>query len=324
MHPSKASIAEATNRSEVVPPSDPVVEPASPPSAPASSPVGTTGREGIAHPGEAVPGEPVEAVEADGVLTLTLNRPAVLNAIDPGMAQLLEAHLKRASADASIRVVVLTGKGRAFCAGGDLKFALEANPEQPGDAFFALTAVLHACIELICRMPKPVVAAINGPAAGAGLFLALACDLRLMAQSAYLKVSNPSYGLSLPAGGTFLLPRLAGLGRALEMIMLDSPISALEAEGMGLVTSVAADEAFPEEAQLLARRLTNKAIHTLGQVKQLLYGSLAHTLPEQLLLEQQAIAQSANHAEGREGLAAFVEKRKPVFLPKVQVTRSPR
>src|SRR5688500_6936599 len=114
----------------------------------------------------------------DSVATITLNRPAVLNAIDLDMCAALQARLAEAARDPAVRSVVLTGSGAAFCAGGDLRFALAANPRTPGDSFRALTTVLHPCVEEIREMSKPIVAAVNGAAAGAGLFLALACDLR--------------------------------------------------------------------------------------------------------------------------------------------------
>ena len=233
--------------------------------------------------------------------------------MDLEMVKTLHQLLKQAATDASVRTIILTGRGRAFCAGGDLKFALQANPLQPGDSFLALTAILHECIELIRTMAKPVMAVINGPAAGAGLFLALACDVRLMAETAYLKQSNTSFGLSLPAGGTFFLPRLLGMGRALEMVLLDQPVDAATAHTLGLVTEVVEDHSLDARANILAEQLVQKPMHTLGQVKQLMNASFTRSLPEQLLAEQQAIAQSANHAEGREGLSAFVEKRQPVF-----------
>ncbi len=245
---------------------------------------------------------------------ITLNRPAVLNAIDMNMVTMLQAHLYDASQDTTVRAVLLTGQGRAFCAGGDLRFARAMNPEQPGGSFLALTAVLHNCIAEIRTMPKPVIAAINGPAAGAGLFLALACDLRIMAESAYLKQSNTSYGLSIPAGGTFLLPRLLGLGLALEIAMLDEPIAAQRALALGLVTKLTSDGALMEDAHGLATQLAHRAGDALGRTKQLINGAFDHTLEEQLCLERQAVAASANTAEGREGVAAFLEKRQPDFM----------
>jgi 2-(1,2-epoxy-1,2-dihydrophenyl)acetyl-CoA isomerase len=250
----------------------------------------------------------------NAVLTLTSNRPDKLNALDLEMAKALRQQLIIAAEDTTVRVVVITGHGRGFCAGGDLKFAMQANPEQPGNSFQALTSVLHECIEVIRAMAKPVIAAINGPDAGAGMFLALACDLRLISQSACLKVSNTTYGLSLPAGGTFLLPRLLGIGRALDLAMLDQPVSAEAAQSMGLVTQVIADQYFHDEVATFAGDLSKKSVKTLGQVKLLMNESFGCTLSEQLSAEQQAIVKSANHPEGREGLDAFLQKRQPEFI----------
>lgn len=256
----------------------------------------------------------LQVSQQNGILTMVLNRPEVLNAIDIDMAEALLQHLEAAAVDPGIRAIIITGAGRAFCAGGDLKFAVQANPDQPGDSFLILTTILHDSIESIRTMAKPVVAAINGPAAGAGLFLALACDMRLMAHAAYLKQSNTSYGLSLPAGGTFSLPRLIGMGRALEMVMLDRPISAEEAQRVGLVTTVVKAGKLYAEAQTLAQQAAQMPISTLGRVKRLMNESFDRSLAEQLAAEQQAIVRSANSAEGREGLAAFLQKRKPAYV----------
>lgn len=244
---------------------------------------------------------------------ITLHRPAVLNAIDMDMATLLKTSLQKAGADSRVRAVILTGAGRGFCAGGDLRFAHAANPEQPGDSFLALTKVLHSAIAELRNMPKPVIAAINGPAAGAGFFLALACDLRVMAEGAYLKQSNTSYGLSIPAGGAFLLPRLVGLGRALEIAMLDEPISAAHALDLGLVTKVAPDTLVLAAAQQVAEQAGRRSSDALAHTKQLMNSAFYHTLEEHLHLARQAIAASANSPEGREGVAAFLEKRQPNY-----------
>jgi 2-(1,2-epoxy-1,2-dihydrophenyl)acetyl-CoA isomerase len=216
-----------------------------------------------------------------------------------------------------IRAIVLTGVGRAFCSGGDLKFAHEANPDVPGNSFLALTSILHHCIETIREMSKPVIAAINGPAAGAGLFLALACDLRVMAKTAYLKQSNTSHGLSLPAGGTFMLPRLVGIGRALEIIMLDDPIPGREALKIGLVHRLVSTDQLALETQQLAARVAQMPGAALGQVKRLMNDSFYSTLTEQLAAERQAIAITANSPEGREGVAAFLQKRQPNYVAEV-------
>lgn len=259
--------------------------------------------------------DPISSEVHEGILQITLNRPSVLNAIDLDMVTQLRQMLVEAKTDEAIRAIVITGNGRAFCAGGDLKFAVHANPDYPGDSFLALTAILHGCIEEIRMMSKPVISAINGVAAGAGLFLALACDLRVMANSAYLKQSNTSYGLSLPAGGTFTLPRLVGMGRALEIVMLDERISATKALEIGLVNRMVPSDCLLPEARSLALRVAQMPIQTLGRVKHLMNDSFYSTLTEQLAAERQAIAMSANSPEGREGLSAFIQKRRPVFTP---------
>jgi 2-(1,2-epoxy-1,2-dihydrophenyl)acetyl-CoA isomerase len=256
---------------------------------------------------------PVLIVQHGATVVLTLNRPEVLNAIDGAMVAALQSALANAAQAPGVRAVILTGSGRGFCAGGDLRFALDANPDRPGDSFTALTDVLHPCIELIRTMDKPVIAAINGPAAGAGLFLALACDLRVMASNTYLKQSNTSYGLSLPAGGTFLLPRLVGMGQALEIVLLDEPIPAHRALELGLVNQVAPAVELFERARALAARAAQMPVETLGRVKRLLNQALVTPLADQLAHEQVELAASANSSEGREGIVAFLEKRRPDF-----------
>ncbi|WNZ27705.1 enoyl-CoA hydratase/isomerase family protein [Leptolyngbya sp. NK1-12] len=260
------------------------------------------------------------AIQGD-ILILTLNRPSVLNAIDAEMAVALQEQLTSASQNPAIRAILITGSGLGFCSGGDLKFAVETNPKYPGDAFLALTAILHDCVEQIRTMSKPVIAAINGAAAGAGLFLALACDLRIMVDSAYLKQSNTSHGLSLPVGGTFTLPRLIGMGRALEIVMLDEAIFAAQSLELGLVTKVVPHQQLQAEALALAARVSQMPIEALGRVKRLMNEAYHNTLTEQLLAERQQIAMSANSPEGREGLAAFLQKRQPNYAA-VKVSRS--
>ncbi|MBD3886799.1 enoyl-CoA hydratase/isomerase family protein [Phormidium tenue FACHB-886] len=257
---------------------------------------------------------PVSTRVQDYILYITLDRPAVLNALDLGTVELLQQVLQEARNNAAIRAIVITGNGRGFCAGGDLKFALQVNPDTPGDSFQALTTVLHQCIEEIRTLPKPVIASMNGVAAGAGLFLALACDLRIIANTAYLKQSNTSYGLSAPAGGTFTLPRLVGIGRAMEILILDQPIDAHRAYELGLVNRVVPANTLIENTQALAKAAAQMPVETLGRVKQLINQSFYSTLSEQLAAERQAIVISANSVEGREGLAAFVQKRRPIFV----------
>jgi 2-(1,2-epoxy-1,2-dihydrophenyl)acetyl-CoA isomerase len=256
---------------------------------------------------------PMTAQIDQGIMYITLARPAVLNAINLEMAELLQQQLFEARQSSAIRAVVITGKGRAFCSGGDLKFAVQANPDTPGDSFLALTAVLNRCVEEIRSMPKAVIASINGVAAGAGLFLALACDLRIMAKSAYLKQSNTSYGLATPAGGTFTLPRFVGIGRAMEIVMLDQQIAAKTAIKLGLVNRIVPHYALAENTQALAKHVAQMPIETLGRMKQLINQSFNHSLNEQLAAEREIMASCANSSEGREGLSAFLQKRRPLY-----------
>ena len=257
---------------------------------------------------------PVQTCVDGNILTIKLNRPRVLNAIDLAMAEQLSEQLAQAAKNSDIRAIIITGAGRAFCSGGDLKFAHQANPDCPGKSFLALTAILHDCIAKIRTMDKPVIAAINGPTAGAGLFLALACDFRIMARTTYLKQSNTSYGLSLPAGGTFNLPRLVGMGRALEIVLLDEPIPARKAYQLGLVQRIVPISRLEKETSALAEQMAQMPIYTVGRVKRLMNASFYNTLTEQLAAERQTIAQTADSAEGREGVAAFLQKRQPQYL----------
>ena len=162
-------------------------------------------------------------------------------------------------------------------------------------------------------MAKPVVAAINGIAAGGGFSLALACDFRVMAESAVLRQGYTSNGLSIDGGGTFALPRLVGLARALEITAFDQPVSASKALEWGLVTKVAADSEVQKEALAMLEGLSKTSLHSFAWSKHLLMESLNNTLETQLELERQGISDCARHPDGQEGINAFVEKRKPVF-----------
>jgi 2-(1,2-epoxy-1,2-dihydrophenyl)acetyl-CoA isomerase len=169
----------------------------------------------------------------------------------------------------------------------------------------------------IRRMGKPVIAAINGIAAGGGFSLALACDFRVMAQSAMLRQAYTSSGLSMDGGGTFALPRLVGLARAMEIMAFDDPISSARALEWGLVTKVVPDDQVHPEAMAMLNRITQGALHSFAWSKKLMVDSFDHTLETQLELERQGISDCAGHPEGQEGIKAFLEKRKPSFARQV-------
>lgn len=257
--------------------------------------------------------QPVLFSYHESIATITLNREKVYNAIDLPTAEALRQRLMDIEHDPTVRAVIITGAGTAFCSGGDLRFAYEANPKALGYAFLMLTDVLHDSVARIRKMSKPVIASINGPAAGAGLFLALACDLRIMAESTYLKQSNTSNGLSIPAGGTFSLPRLVGMAKALEIALLDEPIPADQALQLGLVNQVTTDAQLGDDSRQLAQRVARMPIDTIGRVKRLMNKSYYATLDEQLESERLEIAASANSAEGEEGVVAFLAKRQPHY-----------
>ncbi len=246
------------------------------------------------------------------IIEMALNRPEAYNSFELSLLTELADQLGRAAKDESIRGVVITGRGKAFCAGGDLKWVREYGAH-PGAAFHVLAAQFHRAITEIRRMEKPVVAAVNGVAAGGGFSLALACDFRVMELSAKMRQAYTSNGLCIDGGGSFVLPRLLGLAKALEIAAFDEPIDAEQALELGLVTKIVEDGASVEAAIEMARRVTGGAVHAFGRVKRLLTDSCNNTLEFQLERERESLAACADHPEGREGIAAFAEKRRPEF-----------
>src|SRR5215213_8105350 len=189
------------------------------------------------------------------VLEITLNRPDVYNALNLDMMKLLAETLSSGAIDPSVKAILLTGKGKAFCAGGDLKWISQQN-EEAGSVLYRLAPQFHISIVEIRRMEKPVIAAINGTAAGGGFSLALACDFRVMGRSAVLRQAYTSSGLSIDGGGSFALPRLVGLARAMEIMAFDRPITAAQALEWGLVTKVVSDDTVRSEALNMLNELT--------------------------------------------------------------------
>ncbi len=256
--------------------------------------------------------EAVKVEKAGAITKLVLNRPAAYNALDSEMVDALVEHLTALSGDQRVRGVVITGAGKAFCSGGDLRW-VTAHPQGAAGAFHALAARFHLAVLEIRRMAKPVVAALNGVAAGGGFSLALACDFRVMAESAVLRQAYTASGLSIDGGGTFALPRLVGAARALEIVALDPPIPARQALEWGLATKVVGDGAAVDEAVALAERIAAGSLHSYGLSKRLLGDAFDTPLEAQLEREREALAACGAHADGQEGLRAFVEKRKPAF-----------
>jgi 2-(1,2-epoxy-1,2-dihydrophenyl)acetyl-CoA isomerase len=248
-------------------------------------------------------------VTHDGaVQTITLNRPDVLNALDLAMHERLAAALDRA-AQPDVRALVITGSGRGFCVGQDVG-------EFPRDAAAVgelLSRHFNPAIRALCGLPKPVIAAINGPAAGAGLALALACDLRLAAASASLVPAFGRIGLVPDSGVSHTLPRLIGSAAAFDWIVSGRKIAAPEAEALGLVTRVVEDADLAAETAALATELAAGPTAAIGLTKQLIGRSLESSLDDQLDEEARLQAIAAAGDDFAEGVAAFLEKRPPRF-----------
>ena len=252
--------------------------------------------------------------EADGIATVVLNRPQAYNAFNDELLESFAAHVVRLGADQSVRALVISGEGKAFCAGGDLRWAA-AYPGGASVAFRVLAAQFHLAILDIRRMAKPVIAAVNGVAAGGGFSLALACDFRVMARSATMRQAYTSNGLCIDGGGSFMLPRLVGLARAMEIMAFDRPIDSEQALGWGLATEVAEDGHALEAATRMAKDLAKGSLNSFGWAKRLLTDSFDSSFETHLERERLGLSTCAAHPEGLEGLRAFSEKRKPVFTP---------
>jgi 2-(1,2-epoxy-1,2-dihydrophenyl)acetyl-CoA isomerase len=248
----------------------------------------------------------------ENMATIFLNRPEAFNSFNLEMIGSLSDRLITLAADPTVRAVVISGAGKAFCAGGDLKWVLNF-PQGPPAAFHELAARFHQAILEIRRMAKPVIAAINGIAAGGGFSLALACDFRVMAESAVLKQAYTSNGLSIDGGGSFTLPRLVGSARAMEILAFDEPVSSKQALTWGLVTKVVQDGKALEAAWEMAQELAQKSMTSFSWSKKLITDAFDTSFETQIERERRALSSCAAHLEGKEGLKAFTEKRKPVF-----------
>jgi len=247
---------------------------------------------------------------ADGVATLRLNRPDVFNSINKPVALALQQQLRECQADAAVRAVVLTGTGRAFCAGQDL--AEITGPNAP-DVSEIVEKHYNPIVLLIRELEKPVIAAVNGVAAGAGANLALACDLVVAKESASFIQAFSKIGLVPDSGGTYFLPRLVGLQRASALMLTGDKVSAAEAVRMGMIYRAFADEAFDHEVATLARKMANLPTRGLAYTKHLLNRSFGNDLAQQLRAEGDYQLRAGQTADYREGVAAFLEKRQPTF-----------
>lgn len=249
---------------------------------------------------------------SDGVAQVTLNRPDAANSMNAEMMGDLYRVMVRCDEDPAVRVVLLRGAGRYFCAGGDLKAFAGVGDELPAYLKEGLV-YLHAAMSRMLRMGAPTIAAVHGAAAGAGFSLAVACDLVLAAESAQFRLAYTRIGLTPDGSSTYTLPRLVGLKRALELALTNRTLSAAEALEWGLVTRIVPDEALAEEAGGLAAELARGAPLALAGTKRLLYGGWTETLETQMEYEAASITQMAHSADAKEGIAAFLEKRAAAF-----------
>lgn len=255
---------------------------------------------------------PVLFDATDGIARITLNRPDHGNALDAAMANALVAAASRCQADRTIRCVVMTGAGRLFCAGGDLGAFRDAG-DRVDAMLFDLAGVLHTAVAALAHMAKPLLVLVNGPAAGAGLSLALAGDIVLGARSAHYTAAYGGVGLAPDGGMSWLLPRLVGLRRAQEIILTNRRIQAEEAARIGLITRLVEDEALAGEGAATAAMLANAPTGTLAKARALLRQSLETGLETQLERERHAISSAGATPEAKEGFAAYFEKRPPNF-----------
>lgn len=248
--------------------------------------------------------------QAGPVARITLNRPEAANGMNATMTRELADAAARCDTSAT-KVVVITGAGRFFCAGGDLKdFA--AAPSR-GRHIKGVADDLHRAISTFARMDAVVITAVNGTAAGAGFSLAAIGDLVLAAESASFTMAYTRVGLSPDGSSSYYLPRLIGIARTKELMLTNRTLSADEASRWGLVTEVVADDALAERADELAQQMAATAAGSNGGIKALLLGTFSTGLEEQMELEGRLIAQRAESADGREGVDAFLAKRKPEF-----------
>ncbi|HEY6904885.1 MAG TPA: enoyl-CoA hydratase [Candidatus Acidoferrales bacterium] len=247
------------------------------------------------------------------VVTLRLNRPEKLNALNPEMCRALVRALLSASDDRSVRVVLLTGAGRGFCSGGDINYIHAARARRSVREFEALLSAGKEICLAIASMPKPVIAAVNGPAAGGGMSLALACDLRIASDQGMFKQAFAQLGLYPDLGATFFLPRLVGMARASELFYTSEHLSAAEAREIGIVYRVYPHEQFEQETRNFARQLAEGPPLAYRDVKRTMIGEAHQALAQAIDEENRLQLHCFLSEDCSEGLNAFLEKRAPRF-----------
>lgn len=249
----------------------------------------------------------------DNVGYVTLNRPEAANAINFDLAKELASVALHCDEDRTVRAVLLTGAGKLFCGGGDLRSFAAQPPEKLPAHLKEVTLYLHKAIHLFARMNAPVVMAINGNAGGAGMSLALAGDITFAAESAKFTLAYTRVGLTPDGSSTYYLPRLVGVRRAMELALTNRVLTAREAAAMGLITGAVPDAELMDRANAIVSELAHGPTTAFGGVKRLLYASANMTLDAQMEVETEWIADAARSNDAREGIAAFLAKRAPKF-----------
>ncbi len=244
---------------------------------------------------------------------ITLNRPDAANALNAEVARQLDQAALQCDENAEVRAVLMTGAGRMFCGGGDLKAFAAQPPEQLPAYLKSVTLYFHQALHRFARMRAPLVVAVNGNAGGGGMSLALAGDIVLAAEAARFTMAYTRVGLTPDGSSTYTLPRLIGLRRAAELMLTNRTLSAREAEQMGLITRAVPDAELQHQAEALIQELVQGATRAFGGIKRLLYSSATASLAEQMELETEWIAEMARTHDAHEGIDAFLGKRVPKF-----------
>lgn len=256
---------------------------------------------------------PVRYQVDDAVATITLNRPDSMNSLDDATKDILLETVQQAAADPAVRCVVLTGSGRGFCVGQDLKEHAGRLDDDPGELWATVARHYAPTAQALATMPKPVVAAVNGVAAGAGLSLAMACDWRLASDAARFATAFTAIGLSCDTGTSYTLPRLVGTTKAMELLLWPRNVDADEALAIGLVNWVVPAATFEEEVTKLAGRLAAGPTLAYAAIKESVRFSATHTFAEALEFEGTLMERTGRSADHRNAVAAFLEKERPTF-----------
>lgn len=254
--------------------------------------------------------------KSDGVVTIALNRPKAFNSVDPGLGSDLVRALETVNDDPEARAVIITGTGKFFCTGGDITYFKTFFDTDPSEPFRQIIKNVNMAVMLIRRMPKPVIAMVNGVTGGGGFSIAAACDFRICGNSTKFRSAYASINMPGDGGWSIFVPLLIGFGRTMELMMLDPVLDAQQALQWGLVTKMVNDEDLEKEARAMAARLASGPTKAFAIAKENMNRSMLAILESQLELERSGMIAASRYADYTEGVHAFFEKRKPHFQGK--------